>query len=118
MALMLNSDYTVDLNGSTNPIFKSPDHQAEGKLIRLTIPKVQPQFNELWRNVIPKPQPKPSLWHRFKSWLNPQPLKFTPLPQNYSVTNDETESDELNAYLPFQLAIYLRIFLPTLFLHR
>ncbi len=59
---------------ATNQIIKLPEFKAERKpyLIQrgFSMPKQEPQAeNETWRQSIPKPKKKPSLWQWFKNWI-------------------------------------------------
>jgi len=68
------------LNGSNNPIFRSPTFKAEGKPLRLTIPIKPLEKNELWRKSIPKAKRKTTLWQKIKRIL--KLLTFSPPTQS------------------------------------
>jgi len=83
------------LNGSNNPIFRSPRHQAEGKPLRLQIPQPkQPQQSELWRQSIPKPKPrKKGILQRFLDFMFGTKHQYIkPFPKQYEEEEDETDN--------------------------
>lgn len=90
-------------DGLDYPIFRSPQFKAQGKPVRLTIPKPKPsQDSELWRQAIPKPKKKPSLTDKLKALWNslfPKPVKTAKNDKEEEYEPYTAESDELNAMM-------------------
>lgn len=67
-------------------------YQINKQIKKKYVEQLQPQTeDETWRQALPKPKRKPTLFQRFINWLSPQPKA------KYAETNDEEE--ETDPYL-------------------